>query len=201
MRIPNTPKWDENYWTDRYDQGMTQWDIGHISTPLKAYIDQLDDPGLKILIPGGGNAYEAEYLFNRGFSNVFVVDLSDRPLHNLKERVPNFPEDQLIKGDFFDLDDTNDLIIEQTFFCALHPDLRTDYALKVLELLQPGGRLVGVLFEDTLFSDHPPYGGFRDEYITYFEGRFEVCVFERCYNSIPPRTDRELFINMRKPAI
>lgn len=42
----------ENYWTERYGKGETGWDIGHVSTPIKEYVDQLEDKELKILIPG-----------------------------------------------------------------------------------------------------------------------------------------------------
>lgn len=59
----------------------------------------------------------------------------------------------------FSLKDSFDLIIEQTFFCALDPKLRPEYAVKMAELLKPGGRLVGVLFNDTLNNDKPPFGG------------------------------------------
>jgi len=34
-------KSEENYWTQRYQEDNTGWDIGHPSTPLKEYIDQL----------------------------------------------------------------------------------------------------------------------------------------------------------------
>ena len=56
------------------------WDIGYPSTPLKEYIDQLKDKSITILIPGCGNAYEAAYLFERGFKQVTLVDLSALPL-------------------------------------------------------------------------------------------------------------------------
>ena len=59
------------FWTQRYEQNQTGWDIGEISRPLKEYIDQLEDKNLKILIPGAGNAYEAEYLFKQGFTSYF----------------------------------------------------------------------------------------------------------------------------------
>ena len=106
----------EKAWDSRYKNNDIGWDLGKISPPLKAYFDQLENKELKILIPGGGNSYEAEYLFKNDFKNVFVVDLSKTALQNIKKRIPNFPESQLILGDFFDLDDTFDLIIEQTFF-------------------------------------------------------------------------------------
>ena len=189
---------DEAYWTDRYLHQQTQWDIGYISTPLKAYFDQLTQKNKKILIPGCGNAYEAAYLHEQGFTEVFLVDISSRPLEAFSKKYPAFPAKHLVHGDFFELNDTYDLIVEQTFFCALHPSERQPYAEKMHDLLSPGGRLVGVLFEDELFKDHPPYGGDRKEYENYFLPYFEFHVFERCYNSIKPRAGRELFINLAK---
>ena len=62
----------EEYWSKRYEEGQTGWDIGYPSTPIKTYIDQIKDKNLRILIPGAGNAYEAEYIFKEGFKNVFV---------------------------------------------------------------------------------------------------------------------------------
>ena len=104
----------EKSWDNRYQNQDIGWDLGKVSSPLKAYFNQLNNKDLKILIPGGGNSYEAEYLFNLGFKNVFVVDLSKTALNNIKKRVPNFPDSQLILGDFFNVNDTFDLIVEQT---------------------------------------------------------------------------------------
>ena len=60
---------DRSYWENRYVDATAVWDIGYVSPPLKEYFDQLTDKQLKILIPGGGNGYEAEYLFqNRGWN-------------------------------------------------------------------------------------------------------------------------------------
>ena len=53
------------YWNTRYVENDFGWDAGEITTPLKTYFDQLKDKSLKILIPGAGNSYEAEYLFNK----------------------------------------------------------------------------------------------------------------------------------------
>ena len=58
---------NENYWTERYANNQTGWDFGYVSAPLKEYFDQLTDRSLRILIPGAGNAYEAEYLWSLGF--------------------------------------------------------------------------------------------------------------------------------------
>ena len=57
------------YWQNRYLENSTGWDLGDISPPIKAYIDQLNNKNIKILIPGAGNAHEAEYLHNQGFKS------------------------------------------------------------------------------------------------------------------------------------
>ncbi len=110
---------DENFWDNRYKIKNTGWDIGYISTPLKEYFNQLENKGQKILIPGGGNSYEAEYLCNLGFKNVYVVDISLTALSNLQKRVPAFPKDHLLHTNFFNLKGDFDFIIEQTFFFVL----------------------------------------------------------------------------------
>lgn len=191
---------DEKYWSSRYVNGQTGWDIGYISDPIKAYVDQLTNKDLRILIPGGGNSYEAEYIFAQGFKNTFVVDISHIPLEAFSNRCPLFPKDQLLNMNFFDLDKKFDLVIEQTFFCSLDPKDRDHYASKMGEVLSKKGRLVGVLFNDSLFQDHPPYGGYKEDYMPHFRPYFDFDVFEECYNSIKPREGRELFINLIKKA-
>ncbi len=189
---------DEDFWDNRYKSQNTGWDIGKISTPLKTYFDQLTDKSLKILIPGGGNSYEAEYLFNQGFKNVFVIDISLTALSNLQKRIPKFPKNQLIHSNFFELNDSFDLIIEQTFFCAIPPKQRSNYALKTSELLKSKGKLVGLLFNVPLYDDRPPFGGNKDEYCFCFKPYFKIEIIELSYNSILSRKNHELFIKFIK---
>lgn len=189
---------NESFWSEKYLRNKTGWDIGYVSTPIKEYIDQLEDKNLKILIPGGGNSYEAEYLFEQGFSNVFVADISKIPLSNLLSRNPKFPENQLLHIDFFNVKDTFDLIFEQTFFCALPPEKRPDYVEKMHQLLTKNGKLVGLLFDMKLNEDHPPFGGSKTEYETLFSPFFRIEKMEPAYNSIKPRAGKELFVSLRK---
>ncbi len=186
------------YWSARYRENQTGWDIGAISTPLKTYIDQLGNKEQKILIPGAGNAYEAEYLFRKGFKNVYVAELAEEPLQNLQKRVPEFPQEQLLHIDFFEVEGSYDLILEQTFFCALPVDRRADYARKAFELLRNKGKIVGLLFTFELAEDGPPFGGSKQEYLEYFDPLFEIEILEPSYNSIPPRQGNELFFKFVK---
>lgn len=190
---------NKTFWETKYAQQDTGWDTGGITEPLKTYIDGLENKNQSILIPGAGNSYEAEYLYQNGFKNVDVIDLASQPLINLKTREPNFPEENLIQGDFFELNKTYDLILEQTFFCALDPVLRPAYAKKMSELLNPQGKLAGVLFDFALSENGPPFGGSREEYLHYFEPYFTIKKLEKCYNSIKPRMGNELFIIFEKP--
>jgi len=188
---------EDAYWSLRYKEDRIGWDIGTPSTPLKLYIDQLENKSLKILIPGAGNAYEAEYLFNKGFKNITVLDISKQPLDNLKERLPDFDAKRLIHGDFFNHIGQYDLIIEQTFFCSFLPsdENRNNYAKKTYDLLVPKGKLVGLWFDLPLIkdTDKRPFGGRKNDYLKHLSPFFEAQVFERCYNSITPRQDQELF--------
>lgn len=188
------------YWQQRYENLATGWDIGHVSTPLKAYFDQLTNKKLKILVPGAGNAHEAQYLHERGFEQVFVLDWAYSALQNFKERVPSFPNEHLINANFFDYNPSvlYDLIIEQTFFCALPPNLRLPYVHKVHQLLKPQAKLVGLLFDFPLTEDGPPYGGHINDYQVLFVIHFNIRIMDNCYNSIPPRMGKELFIKLEK---
>lgn len=185
---------DGDYWRDRYSDGSDRWDLGGPSRPLKEYLDQLTDRSMRLLIPGAGRAYEAEYAHQIGFSNVFVIDLTDAPFRDLLARCPSFPKEHLIIGDFFAHEAQYDRIIEQTFFCALDPSLRSRYVEHMPRLLATGGKLVGVLFDDTLNTDQPPFGGHRDDYMPLFRAHFSDVAMEPCYNSIAPRAGRELWL-------
>ena len=187
-------KLDRDYWTNRYKNNTAKWDLGKPSTPIAEYIDQLTNKELKILIPGCGNSYEAEYLFKMGFTNVFLIDLSPEPLAKFKLRNPKFPQNQLIVGDFFDHHGSYDLILEQTFFCAINPSLRNKYTEKMNQLLKSGGKLVGLLFNCHFENEGPPFGGDRNEYLPLFEPYFRIKAFDIALNSIPQRSNRELFI-------
>ncbi|AUC85527.1 SAM-dependent methyltransferase [Polaribacter sp. ALD11] len=187
-----------NAWNTRYLNNDIGWDLGEVSPPLKEYFDQLENKEIKILIPGGGNSYEAEYLFRSGFKNVFVVDLSKIAIDNLQKRNPNLPASQLIIGNFFDIEDSFDLIIEQTFFCALDPNLREDYIVKMNYLLKPKGKLVGLLFNVPLNTDKPPFGGNKTAYVSSFKKYLKIDKMESCYNSYGNRKGRELFVKLLK---
>ncbi|CAM4006279.1 MULTISPECIES: SAM-dependent methyltransferase [Flavobacterium] len=188
---------NKEYWEKRYIDNETAWDVGSITTPLKQYIDQIKNKELKILIPGAGNSHEFDYVIKSGFKNTFVIDIAKPPIENIKSRNPELKE-QIIEGDFFELDMKFDLIIEQTFFCALDISLRENYSKKIHELLNPKGKVAGLLFNFPLTEEGPPFGGEIKEYISLFSSLFKIRTLEKSYNSIKPRSEKELFFIFEK---
>ncbi|UKN02496.1 TPMT family class I SAM-dependent methyltransferase [Paracrocinitomix mangrovi] len=188
---------EKDFWEDKWANGNTGWDIGYISTPIKEYVDQIANKEIRILIPGAGNAYEAEYLHHQGFSNVTVIDISEGAVNSFMERYPDFPRNHVLHKDFFEHSGEYDLIIEQTFFCAIHPEMRNMYCKKMDELLHREGKLVGLLFDFPLV-DGPPFGGCKDEYVDRFTNHFSSIKIEPCRNSIEPRKGREFWVEIAK---
>ena len=186
------------FWNDKYLKGHTGWDLNSPSTPIKEYIDQLTNKDLKILIPGCGNAYEAEYLVEKGFNNITLIDISSVVCESLKIKFKDNEQVKILNEDFFKLNDHFDLIFEQTFFCALDPALRIDYVNKMHQLLHDNGKLVGLLFNIEFDQTHPPFGGSTLEYKNLFQSKFKFKYFEVANNSIKPRHNTELFICLLK---
>ncbi|MCO6497860.1 MAG: methyltransferase domain-containing protein [Chitinophagaceae bacterium] len=189
---------DRAYWNAQWENRRTGWDMGTPSPPITTYMDQYRNKNAAILIPGCGNAYEAEYLAKLGFSSITLLDIAPRAVEILKEKFHKTPEVKVVCGDFFEHEGTYDLIIEQTFFCAIHPSRRREYAKKAAELLIEDGRIIGVLFDKDFERMGPPFGGHPDEYKPIFDRYFDIKTMTECYNSIPPRAGAEVFINLTK---
>ncbi len=189
---------NKSYWENLYKNNQLGWDIGYISTPLKAYFDQLTNKELRILIPGGGSGYEAEYLYNKGFLQTFYLDYSEEAAKNFKKKSPDFPAENIIKKDFFEHTGKYDLILELAFFTSVIPENREKLADKIVELLKPGGKYVGVFFNHEFKLNKPPFGAMKETYLELIKDKFKVKTFEIAYNSIKPRAGRELFFIFEK---
>ena len=189
---------DSAYWDGLYLSKRTGWDIGYASPPIMEYFKQVDDKSLKILIPGAGNAWEAEELRKMGFKQVYILDFSLEAVSAFQKRVPDFPKSQIIIDDFFQHRGEYDFIIEQTFFSSLKTNLRESYVNQIYELLKPQAKLIGLLFNHLFPFTGPPFGGTPQEYKELFSKKFHFQVFDIAYNSIKPRDGREHFLLFKK---
>lgn len=188
---------DREYWDSRYVEKTFGWDIGYPSPALIDFASTFDKSA-SILIPGCGHAYEGEWLWNEGFKNLTLMDLSPTAANNFFERVPDFPKENFLLENFFEHSGNYDLILEQTFFCALNPELRSAYAKHMKQNLTDGGTLAGLLFTFPLTEQGPPFGGSLDEYSNLFNHHFEIEHLEPTEKSIAPRMGKEAFFILKK---
>ncbi|MEO5501188.1 MAG: methyltransferase domain-containing protein [Ginsengibacter sp.] len=186
-----------SYWDERYQEDNTPWDMKAPSPPLKNYIDSIENKNAAILIPGCGNAYEAGYLLEKGFTNVTVIDLASTVTAVIKKKYHDTSL-KVITGNFFELEDSYDYILEQTFFCAIDPSLRKAYVAKCYELLKPGGKIAGVFFNKKMVDVEPPYVATTEEYIELFQKKFNINKLEPCTTSVQPRMGTELYFEFEK---
>lgn len=187
---------DKQFWQKRYEDNLTGWDLQTVSPPIKAFFEKVKNKQAVILIPGCGYGYEAEYLYNNGFLNTHIIDICEKPLLEFQNRVPSFPRENIHLVDFFEYSGQFDFIIEQTFFCAIDPSLRSKYIDKISQLLKPNGKLIGLLFNKE-FENGPPFGGNKNDYLELFSQKFNSIKMENCINSIKPRLGSELFIEIK----
>ena len=125
-------------------------------------------------------------------------EIAEAPVMKFLERVADFPQDQIVTENFFRHNGQYDLIIEHTFFTAINPEKREQYARKIYDLLKPEGRMAGLLFSVEFDYEGPPYGGTEEIYRKLFEPLFDILILERAKNSIKPRADREHFILLKR---
>lgn len=192
---------DRSYWNERWEKSETGWDIGYPSPAITGYVSQYADKSAAILIPGCGNAYEAWFFVENGFTNVTLIDIAPKVVEDLRKKFSGNTSVKILCEDFFVHEGKYDLIVEQTFFCAIPVDRRKDYTEKASSLLNPGGKVIGVLFDRYFEQQGPPFGGSTDEYHSIFSPVFEIVKMEKCYNSIAPRKGTEVFINLHKKSI
>ncbi|KAJ4176549.1 hypothetical protein NW767_015411 [Fusarium falciforme] len=161
------------------------WDRGTPSAALIDWIEsrpaQLNQSTnrrrLRALVPGCGRGYDVVMLALHGF-DVIGLELSPKGAEVARAYAESELSDPheynygdpdavlvdgpgsvtILSGDFFDsswAEAKFDLIYDYTFLCALHPDMRKDWARRMTELLDPAGVLVCLEFPLFKNPDEP----------------------------------------------
>jgi len=65
-------------------------------------------------------------------------------------------------------------------------------------LLNVGGKYVGLFFNHEFKLNKPPFGAMKETYLELMENLFSVKTMELANNSIKPREGRELFFIFEK---
>lgn len=154
----NCSSLDSGYWQNRYDQGQTGWDRGEASPALRHWLESGQLQPSRILVPGCGRGHEVIALAAAGF-DVTAIDFAPAAIVALRTQLDGRRLDaNLIQADLFDYQPNQpfDAIYEQTCLCAIQPNQREAYELRLASWLKSGGKLYA-LFMQTDSPAGPPF--------------------------------------------
>jgi len=189
-------------WQRHYEENDLGWDLGQVAPPFVKLWQEEKLPLGKVLVPGCGRGHEVVFMAENGF-DVTAIDFSSGAVTYLKNALKKRNlEGRILHQDFFSLDESHegvyDLVLEQTFFCAISPKQRRDYVLNVSRILKPGGILVG-LFYHTDEQGGPPYNTTREDIEMHFSKKFEIQELDKTSLSTEQRKDKEWLGILKKP--
>jgi len=182
-------------WQRHYDENDLGWDLGQVAPTFVSLLESNTISPCKTLVPGCGRGHEVIFLAENGF-DVTAVDYSIGAFNHLNSTIleRKLNNSKVLNLDFFQLDSTHDglydLLIEQTFFCAISPFQRPLYVETVTRVLKKGGMIAG-LFYHTGQEGGPPFNTTQDHIIKHFSGSFEIRELVRAKNSAEKRKDKE----------
>ena len=188
-------------WQKHYDDNDLAWDLGEAANPFaRLWEDKVLKPGT-LIVPGCGQGHEVIFFAERGFQ-VTGVDYTSGAVGLLRKTLKDKKLNaNILHQDFFSLDvahdRTYDNLLEQTFFCAIHPDQRPAYVETVSRILKPGGLLFG-LFYETGEGGGPPFNTTEADVQNHFAAAFDIERLEKCSFSSEKRRDKEWLAVMRK---
>jgi SAM-dependent methyltransferase len=162
------------FWDERYGADFMPWDAQGVPAALIDYVERAR-PAPRVLVPGCGSAYEAGFLYRRGFE-VTAIDISPRAIERARGVLGAEVADRVLRqADFFTLAGPFDWIYERALLCALPPSMWSQYAAAAERLLAPGGRIAGFFFIDDAVPDPrrgPPFASRAAEIDAVFAAGF-----------------------------
>ena len=190
----NETEYSQKDWQSHYESNDLGWDLGQVAPPFVKLWQDKKLPLGKVLGPGCGRGHEVMFLAEKG-CEVTAVDFSQGAVTYLKNTLKEKSLDcRVLHEDFFCLDDSHDgiydLVLEQTFFCAIAPRQRKDYIQKVSRVLKPEGMLVG-LFYHTNKEGGPPYNTTYEDIEINFSKYFQIKQLEKTLLSAEQRKNKE----------
>ncbi len=190
-----------NDWQNHYDNDDLQWDLGQVAPPFIRLWEENKFFRGKAIIPGCGQGHEVVFLAENGFQ-VTGLDYAPGAVSLLQSAIKEKSlQAQVLHQDFFQLDDTHnaqyDLMLEQAFFCAIHPSRRPAYVETVTRILKKDG-LLAALFYETGEKGGPPFNTTPSDILDHFSDDFHIETLEKTPHSVEKRKDKELLGLLRK---
>ena len=190
-------------WDAAYRRGETPWELGEPAPPLLDLArDHLSRLG-RVLIPGCGRGDDALAIASLG-ANVTGWDLAPTAIAAAQERarVGSLPATFVVRDALHPTAanaGTFDTWIEHTFFTALAPERRPQYAAAAATLLRPGGLILGLYYCDDV-TGGPPFAIREEELRALVAPAFHVVTLATATNSADRWAGRELAAVLERRA-
>ncbi len=194
-------------WAGRYAEQNTPWDLGAAHPEFQARRDgSALDPARgrgRALVPGCGRGHDAVYLARLGFRVVAVDRVAELAAELGPRLAPLGGEYRVTDALAFDGSSERpeeqggfDLILDHTFFCAIDPTERRNWAQLVTRNLAPGGRLVTLAFpaDKPWTEGGPPWRTCREEFESYLGPGWQVLEDEPLKAPLARRTWEERWL-------
>jgi cyclopropane fatty-acyl-phospholipid synthase-like methyltransferase len=189
-------------WQTHYDNDDLRWDLGLVAPPFIRLWDEKKIPmGKKAIIPGCGQGHEVVFLAEKGWQ-VTGLDYAPGAVELLSQCLKEKKlKADVLSQDFFQLEENHnaqyDLMLEQAFFCAIHPSMRSAYVETSTRILKKGG-LLAALFYETGEDGGPPFNTTPSDILDHFSDAFHIETLEKTPHSVEKRKDKELLGLLRK---
>jgi len=190
-------------WNEAWRAGRTPWDEGKSPPALHELLERGRVPSGRIFVPGCGTGYDLATLA-REDREVVGLDLSEIARDAFEREHPELPGKVRYEvADFFTFEDgaAFDFAWDYTFFCALDPERRPDWAATMTRSLAPGAVLATLIFpfEDPI-SDRqgPPWPINTDVVRAALSDAFELVEARRVSESHPGREGQEVLALWRQ---
>jgi SAM-dependent methyltransferase len=183
---PREDKTTPDFWTGRYHDGDSHWELGEPSPALEHALAAglLEELGVasgdRVLVPGCGRGQDLLPFVRRGFE-VVGVDFAAPAAAGAREMLSaQGLSATVIQADLFALGSEHDarygLVFDHTCVCALSRDRQVRYAECLRRWLRPGGVFVHVAFPadpEKPYEEGPPFRMLRPDCEAIFAPHFE----------------------------
>jgi len=188
-------------WERHYDEKDLRWDIDEAAPPIVHLWKERFFSPCNAIIPGCGAGHEVMFLAKKGF-NVTAVDYTHGAIKLTKNILKkNNYSGEVLHQDFFKLDskynETFELMLEHTFFCAISPTKRREYVETAKRILKPGGYLIG-LFYETNEEGGPPFNTRQEDIEEFFSDSFMIESLIKTSHSAEQRRGKEWLAILKK---
>jgi SAM-dependent methyltransferase len=146
---------------ERWANGIAPGQSFDATTPSPLFVQYVQDgliPNGRALVPGCGRGYDVTLLASE-HRVAIGLEISPTAVTAAEDRLKNLPDEEFPHksnalfqlANFFDLPAENeaekfDFIYDYTFFCALNPKIRIDWANQMSRLVKKGGLLLTLIF-------------------------------------------------------